>query len=50
MSGCIKFSISLKPETFDKLANYCGDLIPRSRYIELILKKELSKKSSVVKE
>lgn len=44
MPRYIKFSISLKTETYNELTKQCGKLIPRSRYIESILEKELSKK------
>jgi len=43
MSESIKFSISLTPETYEKLMKKCDGMIPRSRLIESILEKSLSK-------
>ena len=44
MSEYVKFSISLTQETYDKLMDHCPELVPRSRYIESVLKKGLKKK------
>ena len=44
-----RITISINEKTYQKLDHFCGKLIPHSRYIELILEKELPKKLSEVK-